>query len=92
MAKVKNNDNILDVIKQAVGEVFEEKEIITKEDLKYLPSKEEYFDREDKAMGKLKKIEEELTILSNHSSKHSDQIEALEKLHPQGRHTTITYN
>lgn len=86
MTKIKREDNILDVIKQAVAEVFEEKDVVTKEDLKYLPSKEEYFEREDKAMGKLKKIEQELAILSDHSADHSDRIEKLEKIHPQGKH------
>jgi hypothetical protein len=86
MAKVNKRKGILDLIKQAVVEVFEELDVITRKDLSYLPSKEEYFEREDKAMGKLKKIEEELSILSDHSSNHSDRIEALEKIHPHGHH------
>jgi len=82
----KEETNILDLIKQAVMEVFEEMGVVTKKDLEYLPSKEEYFDREDKSMGKLKKIEEELAVISEHSRDHSDRIEALEKIHPRGKH------
>lgn len=67
-------------------ELIEEKGLITREDLKYLPSKEEYFAREDKMMGKLKKIEEEFTLLSNHSTGHTDRIEKLENIHPKGKH------
>lgn len=86
MAKARYGDTVFDTIKQAVKLVFEEMGVATKDDLKYLPSKEEYFEREDKAMGKLKKIEEELTMLSNHSSNHSDRIEKLEKIHPRSSH------
>ncbi len=86
MVKVASNSDIFETIKQAVRLVFEEMDVTTKEDLKYLPSKEEYFDREDKAMSKLKKIEDELVILSGHSSDHSDQIDNLEKIHPRNSH------
>jgi hypothetical protein len=41
MAKAKGRNDIFDTIKLAVGEVFEERDVVTKEDLKYLPSKED---------------------------------------------------
>lgn len=90
MSKAKGKGDILNVIKQAVNEVFEEKEVVTRADLKYLPSKEEYFEREDRAMGKLKKIEEELSMLSAHSKEQYDKIEKLESIHPQGKHSLAT--
>jgi hypothetical protein len=89
MAKPKVKNDIFDTIKEAVKLVFEEMQVTTKEDLKYLPSKDEYFEREDKMMGKLEKIEEELTILSDHSSDHSDRIESLEKIHPNHTHSNL---
>lgn len=82
----KDLKTLASVTKVVLEELIEEKELVTKEDLKYLPSKEEYFEREDKAMSKLKKIEEELSLISDHSSNHSDRIEKLEKIHPQSKH------
>lgn len=90
MAKAKRNSDIFTVIKQAVNEVFEEKEVVTRADLKYLPSKEEFFEKMDKVMDELKTIREEQTIQSHHLSDHSDRIEALEKLHPQGKQSPAT--
>lgn len=42
------------------------------EKLKHLPTKEEFFAREDKLMGELKAIREELETLTYRVSKHSD--------------------
>lgn len=84
------DDSDVKTIKDAFSEVFDEKVqelgLVTKEDISHLPSKEEYFNREDKMMAKLKKIEEELTVVTKQCSDHSDKIEKLEKMHPHGRH------
>ena len=44
-----------------IGIIFEQKfdelGVVTKDDIKHLPTKEEYYKREDKTMGKLEKIE-----------------------------------
>ncbi len=89
MAKKKEQKLVFDVIKQAVNEVFKESGVVTKKDLKYLPSKEEYYKREDKMMGELKKISENITVLTSQVSDHSDRIEKLENIHPQGKHLAI---
>jgi hypothetical protein len=89
MAKFKKQENILEVIKQAVTEVFDEKDVITREDLKYLPSKEEYYKREDEMMTELKVIREEITVQSGQLSDHSDRIENLENIHPRGKHVAV---
>jgi hypothetical protein len=89
MAKFKKQENILEVIKQAVAEVFDEKDVITREDLKYLPSKEEYYKREDEMMTELKAIREEITVQSGQLSDHSDRIENLENIHPRGKHVAV---
>ena len=86
MTKNKNDQDIFALMKQAVGEVAEEKGFVTKEDLKYLPTKEEYYAREDKTMKELKEIREELTVIGGRVSDHSDKIEALERIHPDGVH------
>lgn len=77
---------MFNVIKQAIEEVFDEKGVATREDLKYLPSKEEYYKREDEMMAELKNIREELTVQSGELSDHSDRIEKMEKIHPNGKH------
>jgi len=54
--------------------------------IKHLPTKEEFYNREDQIMGELKSIREELEMLGYRVSQHSDQISALESLHPHGKH------
>ncbi|KKR86685.1 MAG: hypothetical protein UU32_C0012G0003 [Candidatus Woesebacteria bacterium GW2011_GWB1_41_10] len=87
MVKKASNIDIIDAIKQAVRVVFQEMGVVTKDDLKYLPSREEFYKREDEIMGELKTMREEHTMLSNRI--YNDQVprlEKLEKIHPQGRH------
>lgn len=86
MTKNKNDQDIIVLLKQAVGEVVDEKGLVTREDIKHLPTKEEYYEREDKTMKELKEIREEITVLGGRVSNHSDRIEVLEKIHPQGAH------
>jgi predicted nuclease with TOPRIM domain len=59
------------------------------EKLAHIPNKNEFFEQMDRIMGELKDIREELTVLSGHSSEHSDRIETLEKIHPNYSHTAI---
>ena len=42
------------------------------EKLKHLPTKEEYYAREDQMMAELKAIREELAVLAFHVSQHTD--------------------
>lgn len=86
MTKNKNDQDIIVLLKQAVGEVVDEKGLVTREDIKHLPTKEEYYEREDKTMKELKEIREEVTVLGGRVSDHSDKIEALESIHLQGHH------
>lgn len=86
MAKTKTDESVFDTIKQAVKLVFEEMGVATKDDLKYLPNKEEYYAKQDEMMKELKAIRDEQAMLSQHSSDHSDRIEVLEKIHPHGVH------
>jgi hypothetical protein len=73
------------VFEQQVGELG----LVTKEDIKHLPSKEEYFKREDEMMTELKAIREEITVQSGQLSDHSDRIENLENIHPRGKHVAV---
>jgi hypothetical protein len=88
MPKPKKEDlNIFVLIKQAVTDVVQELGLVTKDDLKYLPTKDEFYEQTLKLYKKMEDLESEKDILSSHSSDHSDRIEALEKIHPKGNHS-----
>ena len=53
-----------DLIDQKIDENAETT-LATKDDIKHLPNKEEFYDREDKLMFELKAIREEIGVLSN---------------------------
>lgn len=77
-----------DILK--LSSLFEKNKVEILEEVKdmvsHLPSKEEYYKREDKMMKELKEIREEITVLLAHSSNHSDRLENLEKIHPKNKH------
>jgi len=88
ISKKDNSPDIIKVIKEAVREVFREEDVITRKDLEYLPTKEEFYKREDEIMGELKTMREELQMLSNRVYQDHDlRIEQLEKIHPNYQHT-----
>ena len=51
--------NINELVKATIDE---DETLVRKDDIKRLPTKEEFFDREDKIMGELKAVREEITI------------------------------
>lgn len=57
-----------------------------KEGIGLLPTKEEFFKKMDEVMGELKGIRESNTILNERTSKHTDEIEELQKIHPNNNH------
>ncbi len=81
-----NVRKITDATRVALEELIEEKGLITKDDLKYLPSKDEFYKETLKILKKLDDLEIEKDTLSHQVSDHSDRIEKLENIHPQGRH------
>ncbi len=62
-----------------MDDVVEKKGVVTKADLKYLPTKEEFFERMDMLSGDLKKNGEAQDMITKRHKTHSDQIETLEK-------------
>lgn len=74
-----NNDLklIKNVMKVTIDEELDEK---LEEKVKYLPTREEFFDREDKIMNELKTVREEITILSDLNRKVNDHEERIEKV------------
>lgn len=75
------------IVEIALEEKIDEKGLVTKKDLKYLPTKDEFYEETLKILKKLDDLEVEKDVLSSHSSNHTDRIEALEKLHPNSKHS-----
>lgn len=71
--------NIKELVNQTIEERTEDL-LVTKEDIKHLPTKEEFFDMEDKIMGELKAVREEITTLSDLNRKVNDHEERIEKV------------
>ena len=68
-------------VKEIVNEAIDDNEnLVRKDDIKHLPTKEEFFDREDKIMGELKAVGEEITTLSDLNRKVNDHEERIEKV------------
>jgi len=72
--------NDLDKIEEVVEKKVDEK-------TKNLPTKDEFYEQTLKVLKKLDNLEESMDIVSARQSEHGDQIEALEKIHPQGTHS-----
>jgi len=70
----------LDEIEKIVDEKISEK-------TRNLPTKDEFFEETLKVLKKLDNLQEAMDIVSARQSTHSDQIEALEKIHPRGSHS-----
>ena len=71
--------NIKDLVNQTIEEKTEDL-LVTKEDIKHLPTKEEFFGMEDKIMGELKVVREEITTLSGLNRKVNDHEDRIEKV------------
>ena len=83
--------NIKQLIEITFDEKLEEKLELKlnqklEEKLKFIPSTELFLSWMDKLMGEIKDSREEQTMLLGRQSDHSDRIEELEKIHPQGKH------
>jgi hypothetical protein len=72
---------VKDVMKITIDEELDVKlEEKLDEKLKYLPTKEEFYEREDKIMAELKDVREEITVLSDLNRKVNDHEERIEKV------------
>lgn len=57
-----------------------------REKIRLLPTRDEFLTKMDEVMGELQASREEQTILSYRVSKHSDDIEELQNIHPKNAH------
>jgi hypothetical protein len=60
--------------------IDEDETLVRKDDIKYLPTKDEFYNKMDKVMGELKAIREENTTLSGLNGKVNDIEERIEKV------------
>lgn len=67
----------LKAIKDLMGVTFDEKneDFVKKEDIKHLPTKDEFYTETSKIYKKLKDIEDEMTVMNHQISRNSDNIE-----------------
>jgi len=81
MAKLDDDDlkSIKDLMEITFDEKIEEKELVTKDDIKHLPTKDEFYQKMDEVVGELKAVREELPIISHQLSNHDDRIEKIEE-------------
>ena len=79
MATLDSNDlkAIKDLMEVTIEEAIE-KSLATKDDLSHLPTKDEFYEKMDEAMGELKAIREEVTVLGHQVSDHEARLEKLE--------------
>ena len=86
MATLDNDD--LKAVKSRVDVSLDEKLDEKLEDkLSHLPTKDEFYKQTSKILKRLDDLEESMDIVSSRHAEHSDKIEALENIHPQGVHT-----
>lgn len=60
-----------------------------KMDISHLPTKDEFYNQTDKILKELKDMRDDHDSLSYRVSIHSDEIAALQKIHPSGAHASI---
>ena len=77
------------MVQVAVDDTIEERGLVTKEDLKYLPTKDEFYEETLKVLKKLDDIETQMKMLSRRTYDNTDRIDDLEKLHPDNRHQFV---
>jgi len=83
---VKKNKNTFEIIKEAVKVALSEMDITTKDDLKYLPDKDTFFEENLKILKRLDNIEEQTKMLSNRTYDNTERIEKLHNIHPHNSH------
>jgi hypothetical protein len=72
----KNLGRFENLVKQIIAD---EETLARKDDIKNLPTKDEFFTEMDELMKEVKTSREEQSMLSNRVSIHSDQLERIEK-------------
>ena len=66
------------IIEAKVGEVIEKRQLVMKEDLSHLPTKDDFYAKMDEVVGELRASRDEQAVLSHRTSDHEDRIGRLE--------------
>ena len=67
-------EHLLPRIQKSFGERFDELD----EKISHLPTKEEYYAREDKTMGELKKLREEVTLVNSQYKRTNKRVDKID--------------
>ncbi len=67
-----------DLMQITFKETTEEIGLVTKDDIKHLPNKDEFYEQTGKILKRLDNLEEEKDVLSHQISSHRDRIEKIE--------------
>lgn len=89
MIKKTKPKSTFDLIKEAMILASEELGLVTKKDLEYLPTKDQFYEETLKIMKRLDNIEEQTKMLSNRTYDNTDKIEKLQKIHPHNSHSAF---
>jgi hypothetical protein len=74
-----NIKNIVEVtIDEKLDEVLETK-LVTKDNISHLPTKDEFYEKMDEVVGKLKVIREDYAVVTHRVSNHEHRITQVEK-------------
>lgn len=69
--------------------VIDQSDLVTKKDLAFLPSKDEFYEETLKLHKKLEDLEMEKNVLVRQVRRQSERIDSLEDIHPGGKHRTL---
>lgn len=72
------DDDDLKAIKSLIEVTINEMELVTKEDLSFIPTKDEFYEETGKILKRLDDLETEKDILVHNVSNHEDRIKDLE--------------
>lgn len=80
MAKLDNDDlkAIKDLMEVTIDEAIEKKELVTKNDISHLPTKDEFYEQTGEILKRLDNLEEEKDVLSHRVFDNTNRIEKIE--------------
>jgi hypothetical protein len=74
----KDFTSVNELIRNSIEEVIDERGLLTKDDIKHLPTKEEFSTKMDEVVSELKAIREEHPLMKHQISRNTRRIEKIE--------------
>lgn len=78
---------MLDAVQKMIDYAVNGMEDRLSKKISHLPTKEEFFDMEDKVVGELQKTREEHIVIQGQVFRHTDEIMSLQDIHPDNNHS-----